>query len=55
MVRLDVRHEIVLSGDDAGAVQFSINGRAGRQLGPAGSPLQLRIARDDYHAWLVQP
>jgi transcriptional regulator with XRE-family HTH domain len=55
MVRLDVRHEVALSGDDAGAVQFGINGRAGRRLGPMGSPLNVRIARDDYDAWLVQP
>ncbi len=53
-VRLAVKHEVVLSGDDAGAVQFSINGRAGRQLGRIGSPLHVRIARDDYDAWLVQ-
>lgn len=45
--------EVVLSGDDAGALQFSINGQAGRLLGPAGEPLNVRIGRDDYQRWLV--
>lgn len=45
--------EIVLSGDDAGALQFSINGQAGRLFGPAGEALDVRIGRDDYQRWLV--
>jgi len=55
LVELDLSRDVVLSGDDAGAVHFSINGRAGRQLGAAGTPLNVRIGRDDYDSWLVQP
>lgn len=54
-VQLDLSQDVVLSGDNAGAVHFSINGRAGRQLGAAGAPLNVRIGRDDYDSWLVQP
>jgi transcriptional regulator with XRE-family HTH domain len=54
-VQLDLSHQVVLSGDNAGAVHFSINGRAGRTLGAVGAPLNVRIGRDDYDAWLVQP
>lgn len=45
--------ELLLSGDDAGAVQFSINGQAGRLLGAAGDALDARIGREDYERWLV--
>jgi transcriptional regulator with XRE-family HTH domain len=55
LVDLALSQDVVLSGDDAGAVHFSINGRAGRQLGAAGTPLNVRIGRDDYDSWLVQP
>ena len=54
-VKLDLSHDVVLSGDNAGAVHFSINGRVGRRLGAAGAPLKVRIGRDDYDEWLVQP
>lgn len=54
-VQLDLGEDVVMSGDNAGAVHFSINGRAGRTLGPAGAPLNVRIGRDDYDTWLVQP
>lgn len=54
-VHLDLSHDVVLSGDNAGAVHFSINGRAGRRLGVSGAPLNVRIGRDDYDEWLVQP
>ncbi|MGE3188745.1 MAG: helix-turn-helix domain-containing protein, partial [Vicinamibacterales bacterium] len=53
-LQLDLSDEVVLSGDNAGAVQFSINGQAGRLLGQAGEPLEVRIGRDDYEAWLVR-
>jgi hypothetical protein len=43
----------VFVGDDAGAVHFSINGRAGRTLGESGSPLTARISRTDYQQWLM--
>jgi len=44
--------DLELSGSNAGAVQYSINGRAGRMLGTAGEPLSARIGRDDYHIFL---
>jgi hypothetical protein len=44
-----------LSGDNAGAVHVSINGRAGRRFGASGAPLDVRIGRDDYDFWLAQP
>lgn len=55
LLQLDLNNEVVLSGDDAGAVHFSINGRAGRRLGPAGTPLNVRIGRDDYDTFLINP
>jgi transcriptional regulator with XRE-family HTH domain len=55
VVELDLSNDVVLVGDNAGAVHFSINGRAGRTLGDAGTPLTARISRDDYQDWLIQP
>ncbi|MDP1569555.1 MAG: DUF4115 domain-containing protein [Vicinamibacterales bacterium] len=51
--QLEAREEVILTGDDAGAVQFSINGQAGRMLGEPGAPLGARIVRDDYDAFLI--
>ena len=45
-------HELELIGSNAGVVQYSINGRAGRMLGAAGQPLSARIGRDDYQFFL---
>jgi cytoskeletal protein RodZ len=53
-LEIELSDEVLLSGDDAGAVQFSINGQAGRLLGLAGEPLDVRIGRDDYQRWLVK-
>lgn len=53
--RLDLSSDVVLVGDDAGAVHFSINGQPGRILGESGTPLTARISRADYHGWLTQP
>jgi transcriptional regulator with XRE-family HTH domain len=54
IIRLTVSDDVVLMGDNAGAVQFSINGRAGRTLGDYGVPLSARIPRSDYLSWLIQ-
>lgn len=54
-LQVSLSHEVILSGDNAGAVQFSINGRAGRMLGAPGEPLSVRLGRDDYDAYLVRP
>ena len=53
-VPIELGDEIVLSGDNATAVQFSINGRAGRQLGQPGDALSVRIGRDDYESFLAR-
>ena len=53
--RLDLSSDVVFVGDNAGAVHFSINGRAGRALGDAGAPLVARISRDSYPDWLIRP
>lgn len=45
---------VEMLGDDAGAVQFSINGQAGRMLGAAGQRLSARIGRDDYQSFLAR-
>jgi transcriptional regulator with XRE-family HTH domain len=55
LIQLDLSHEVVLSGDNAGAVHVSLNGRAGRRFGAAGSPLNVRIGREDYDLWLARP
>ena len=52
-LQIEARDEVIFTGDDAGALQFSINGQAGRMLGASGSPLGARIARDDYDAFLI--
>jgi hypothetical protein len=53
VIRLSVADDVLLMGDNAGAVQFSINGRAGRTLGDPGTPLSARIPRTDYLSWLT--
>lgn len=54
-VRVELSTDVTLSGSDASAVQISINGRAGRSLGAAGTPLTVRIDRDRYEDWLIRP
>jgi cytoskeletal protein RodZ len=54
-VRVELSTDVTLAGSDASAVQFSINGRAGRSLGAAGTPLAVRIDRDTYEDWLIRP
>lgn len=51
---LDLGDELLLFGDNASAVQFSINGQAGRSLGAQGDALSVRIGRDDYQDYLVR-
>ena len=51
---VELGEELVLVGDNAAAVQFSINGQAGRALGGAGDALSARIGRDDYKELLVR-
>ena len=51
---IELGHELLLLGDNASAVQFSINGQAGRLLGEPGDVLSARIGRDDYQDFLVR-
>jgi cytoskeletal protein RodZ len=48
-----VRDELLLRVGDPGAVTFSINGEAGRALGRAGEPVNVRITRDNYREFLT--
>lgn len=52
-IQVSFGDELILTGSNAGAVQYSINGRAGRMLGAAGEPLSVRIGRDDYQFFLA--
>ena len=51
---IELGDELWLLGDNASAVQFSINGQAGRLLGVPGEVLSVRIGRDDYEDFLVR-
>jgi hypothetical protein len=51
---IELGDELLLLGDNASAVQFSINGQAGRMLGEPGDVLSARIGRDDYQDFLVR-
>lgn len=51
---IELGSELLLVGDNASAVQFSINGQAGRLLGGPGDVLSARIGRDDYQDFLVK-
>ena len=51
---IELGDELLLVGDNASAVQFSINGQAGRLLGKPGDALSTRIGRDDYQDFLVR-
>jgi transcriptional regulator with XRE-family HTH domain len=51
---IELGGELLLLGDNASAVQFSINGQAGRLLGEPGDILSARIGRDDYQDFLVR-
>ena len=53
-VPIELGDELLLLGDNASAVQFSINGQAGRQFGEPGDVLSARIGRDDYQDFLVR-
>jgi transcriptional regulator with XRE-family HTH domain len=53
-VPIELGSELLLMGDNASAVQFSINGQAGRLLGSPGDVLSTRIGRDDYQDFLVR-
>jgi transcriptional regulator with XRE-family HTH domain len=51
-IQVPFGQDLELTGSNAGAVQYSINGRAGRMLGAAGERLSARVGRDDYQFFL---
>ena len=50
--RIEVREALVLRVGDPGACAFSIGGRAGRPLGAAGTPVTVRITKDNFKEYL---
>ncbi len=53
-LRVELSSDITLVGNNAGAVHFSINGRAGKSLGAPGTALDARIERESYQDWLIE-
>jgi hypothetical protein len=51
-VTIEAKKEIVLRVGDAGALEYSINGRAGRRLGGPGQVRTIRLTPDDYPRFL---
>jgi transcriptional regulator with XRE-family HTH domain len=49
---LDISDEVVLRIGEPGALSLSINGHAGRSLGPAGQPVTVRITKDNFRDFL---
>jgi cytoskeleton protein RodZ len=49
---LDVADEAVIRAGEPGALSISINGEAGRTLGPSGRPVTVRITRDNFRDFL---
>ena len=49
---LEASEELVLRVGDPGALSFSINGQAGRPLGRAGEPVNVRITKDNFRDFL---
>ena len=49
---IQVREELVMRVGDPGAVTMSINGQAGRPLGRAGEPVNVRITKENFRDFL---
>jgi hypothetical protein len=49
---LEASEELVLRVGDPAALSFSINGQAGRPLGRAGQPVNVRITKDNFREFL---
>ena len=52
---IDSGRDVVLRVGDPGMFNYSINGAAGKALGPAGSPTTVRITSDNYQEFVDQP
>jgi cytoskeletal protein RodZ len=50
---IHAREEVVLRVGDAGALEYVVNGRAGRVLGASGEPVTVRITSDNAHTWVT--
>jgi hypothetical protein len=48
----DMRKETVLRVGDPAAFTFTINGKAGRSLGPAGEAVTVQITKENYRDFL---
>lgn len=51
---IEARDELVLRVGDPEACAFSINGRAGNSLGPAGVPVTVRMTKDNFGNFLLR-
>lgn len=49
---LEARESVVLRIGEPGALRYSIDGRTGRPLGPAGQPVTVRMTRDTLQAFI---
>jgi hypothetical protein len=49
---LEIHRDAVLRIGDPAAFAFSVDGVAGRPLGPSGRPVTARITRDNYREFL---
>jgi cytoskeletal protein RodZ len=48
----DIKTEATITSSDAGAFEWTINGRPGRPAGPAGTPATLRLTTANYEGFL---
>jgi hypothetical protein len=51
---ISVNDELTLRVGDPGALVYSINGRAGRPLGRAGEPVNVRITRENFRQFITE-
>lgn len=52
---INARQEVVLRVGDAAALEYVVNGRAGRVLGASGEPVTVRITSDNARTWVAEP
>jgi cytoskeleton protein RodZ len=50
---LDVRHDLVLTAGDAGAIVLTLNGTAARSIGGTGETVKVRIDRTNFQKYLA--
>jgi hypothetical protein len=52
---ITAREEVVLRVGNAGALEYVVNGRAGRVLGASGEAVTVRITSDNARTWVAAP